>query len=228
MQKDFETIKNALSQIFKKKDHFQYFTEKNMTGWEKWLQIELALQLNQIGESKIEDPFFYHMGKLRPMSKNKFEKCFIDLTFRVKNSQRKTIGAIELKVTKSQNGLKAAFSDLYKISAIKTTNWKFRSVTAILIHPTKDKETKFKRLKEELLNHNLKISDGLNTQTMSIPNSNFELIMIGWEESLNKNMTTESYRLWIKKVREIFNKHDAKPKLNSVQNINKHHAKKTY
>ena len=221
MKKDFSVIKKALLNVFKKKDYFEYFSTNEMTGWEKWLQIELALQLSKTGESKIEEAFGYHMGVLRPASKLKFKKCFIDITFRVKNAQIKNIGAIELKVTNSQSGLRAALSDLHKISAIRPKSWKFRSVTAILIHPTKEKQTKFTNIKNDLINNKLYACESLSCETMRIPNSKFELIMIGWEKSSNKDMTIYSYKKWIKNVRSIFKNHNVKPVLNSLNSVGK-------
>lgn len=218
MKKDFDVIEMSLKSVFKKKDYFNYFSNQNMIGWEKWLQIELALQLDKFGDSKTEELFNYHMGRLKPVSKSKFKKCFVDITFRVKYAQTKTIGAIELKVTNSQSGLRAALSDLYKISAIKPSSWKFRSVTSILIHPIKEKETKFTKIKKDLIDNKLKASNSLHVKTMKIPNSNFELVMIGWEKSLNKDMTIDSYKNWIKNVREIFKNHNVTPMLNSIKN----------
>lgn len=218
MAKDLQIIATELKKIFKKKKYFEYFEKNNMHGWEKWLQIELATALDKRGISQIEAPKKYHMGKLKPLSKVRFKKCFVDVVFRIRNAQIKSQGAIELKVTNSASGLRAALSDLIKIGAIKQNEWDFRSVTAILIFQEHQRDTKFEKIKKHLLAHDLLVKESLTTSILRIPNTGYQALLINWDKNLTKDMTVFSYRDWVRNVRQIFEEHGVTPKLDSNKN----------
>lgn len=73
-KRDFEFLKEVTGAFFKNRIAYriQSFRESNITDFEKWLQVELALHMSQMSkkpEVKREHPVSFHRGKARRESR---------------------------------------------------------------------------------------------------------------------------------------------------------------
>lgn len=194
-----DTVYNAIETLIKKrKKVFSTLDAQKRFGWEKWLQVELAFALQSEGDPEFEARYPYDHTMFKTLKKIGNEHGFIDLRFRKKNFQKKWVSAVELKVNKTERGLRGVLSDIIKIRAFVKSKWDFRSITVVLAHGESNKQDgKFKRLKNKL------IANG--AREILKPDLGFQFILIGWEESLVKNMTRDSFKAWAKEIEEIFN-----------------------
>lgn len=210
---NLETIDDSLFEIFKKKkEYIDYFSQSGNFGWEKWLQYELALALNKesIGRSETEVPYPYDMGVKKPKSKDGNTNCFLDIRFKEKNFRNDVYTAIELKLTKGASGLRGVFSDLLKISAIKTKSWDLRGVVVILIYKRPTKTTKFNELIENLIK-----AKGIKTLHEQIKNSEYSVLRMAWGGGATSNWNRKPYRDWVQKMLNLLKEKDVRIKTKS-------------
>lgn len=117
-------------------DKLKWFSEKNESGYEKWLQHEFAYWL-QAQEKHIVDIEYGVPVDKRKTIKDRF---FVDLRLNFKKQKNDFYHAIELKVTKKDTGaLKQSVQDLLRLNNARMKPWSFRSVTSIaFVNNTQD------------------------------------------------------------------------------------------
>lgn len=135
-KEESESLQIALNYFFKKdniKKTFKFIGENNITGCEKWFQIELMKFLCEqeyvaAGEVFKEEPYDYDKRKEKNFLQQK-----VDLTFRMKN--KRYFHALEIK-HKNILSLSDVEWDLSKLPcALPSQNNCFRKVFSLLIHP---------------------------------------------------------------------------------------------
>lgn len=138
LNKDFAFIAALANEFFCRphvKRILAAIDESAMTGWEKWLQIELASFLGT------------HAGVRAWWRESKYEldqrvldsrkMCAVDFLVREKGKQ--THMALELKQGNSPNGcIKGMLRDKKKIAAIKSAKFDIRSVWCLGVHRAED------------------------------------------------------------------------------------------
>lgn len=134
LQKDFDFVQKIAEQFFKRvhiKKTLKTIDECSMTGWEKWLQIELASFLQDHPEVKAWwRESSYQLDK-RVIASRK--KCAVD--FLVHEKAKHSHMAIELKQTKSATAcIQGMLKDKRKIQSIKGAEYDIRSVWCIGVH----------------------------------------------------------------------------------------------
>lgn len=207
---NLEIIKKALTKTLKRhKEKFDFFG--NWNGWEKWLQVELAHELNNYGQATVEEQYIYHKGKKLPVSKLDNSNAFIDIVFRKNNDSVDFFSAIELTVGRTQKSLRKVLSDLLKIKALKKTEWEFRSVFVILaFEKNYIRKTKFVKLCESI-EEQFSISP--------IYCSGFTFLVFGWEpHGLKSNMNNYDYTQWLHSLNKIYKQHDVIAKVSTKNN----------
>lgn len=134
MKKDFEFMKELISEFVSKKavrDTLSAISDFEISGWEKWLQIEFAkfcMNHDQISEWGRE--LRYELDKR--VSKNKMS-CSIDFLIRQKHKQSPL--GIEIKQHSSPNNcIKAMLNDIAKIYQIKYSQDDLRGIWCFGIH----------------------------------------------------------------------------------------------
>jgi hypothetical protein len=204
MTSQIEAISTALKTIVKRRRKvLQALREQDRFGWEKWLQVELAYELASFGKPEFEVAHTYNHTRLKPKNKKDNDQAFIDLRFRRANHLKEKFTAIEIKVNETEKGFGPLLSDFIKIDALK--DWQFRSVVAILAHGNlKESNTKFTRLREELLEKKF-AQEPIHAKKAGV---GFEFIVVGWERGLTKNMTHQSYSDWLQNLLTLCKKHD--------------------
>ncbi len=138
LKSDFEFMTSLADEFFRRphvKRILRALDESSITGWEKWLQIELAAFLGvHTGitawwrESK-------HELDQRVLASRK--KCAVD--FLVKEKWKQTHMALELKQANSPNAcIKGMLRDKKKIASIKQAKFDIRSAWCLGIHRAED------------------------------------------------------------------------------------------
>jgi hypothetical protein len=134
-QKDLDFLRSVVRPFFKqahvKKTLLAIFEEK-ITGWEKWLQIELATYLREHESIKNWGREVQHkLDKRSAKSKN---SCAIDFVIHQKHKHSNL--ALEIKQGKSMAGcVQGMLRDLLKVNKIKNSQFESRGVWCLGIHP---------------------------------------------------------------------------------------------
>lgn len=211
---NLDIIKKSLNKTLKRhKDKFENFFE-DWSGWEKWLQVELAYELNNHGKATVEEQYVYHKGKRLPIGKLDNTNAFIDIVFRKKNDSTKYFTAIELTVGETQQSLRKVLSDLLKINALKQKEWEFRSVFVVLAFKNnKGRNTKFVKLYNA-------IQDEFDIEPIDF--GCFTFLVFGWEpHALKSKMTVINYGEWIKCLKKIYKDHNIMAKVSTKKSYSK-------
>lgn len=208
----FEKINNCVFRVLKKKKKsISKFIEMNNFGWEKWLQMEMAVALLSESHSiELEKIYRYDETTNKPEGKSGFKNCFIDLILKKKWAKGIHEAGVELKVTRNLGGLKHVLSDLEKIASIRIKKWNIRSVIGVLVYALGGRETKYSKILSDL--RELK-SPGYRFSEFDMEDIGIGVILIGWEVGAVDAMNRESYKNCLKLIR-------AKYKVNNVA-INK-------
>ena len=175
-------------------------------GWEKWFQVELAHMLTSHGEAHIEVPYAFDKRKKIPEKRVKNENAYIDVVFRKTNDLKNKYSAIEIKLIRTEQGLRQVLQDLVKVQAVLGSKWDFRSVIVVFIHGMEnDTNTNYVKIKN-------KICEDYNVKP--IGSEHFEFLIFGWEPKTNATgqMSHTSYQAWFKEIKEIFKKYGVTPK----------------
>jgi len=121
IKKEFNKIS-----ILKKLD---WMIGSGKSGYEKWLQHELAYSLAQKDyDVKLE------MDVETNKVKSAKARFHVDIGVRAKGCSNNYFHAIEIKIANKQSdALRSAIRDLIKIGKMKSAGWAFRSVTAMVV-----------------------------------------------------------------------------------------------
>ncbi len=199
----FDKISECVVKVVKRKKRFiEKFAELNNFGWEKWLQMEMAVSLLTENHSiELEKMYRYDETTNKPLGKLGFTNCFIDLVLKIKRYKGIHEAGVELKVTRNLGGLKHVLADLEKISSIRTKKWNIRSVIGVLVYSCGGKETKYTRIVDDL---SILKSPGYRFSKFEMKDIGIGIILIGWEVGSVDNMTREEYKYCLKAIREKF------------------------
>jgi hypothetical protein len=128
MTKLFDEVHSVMksAEIRKK---LKWIISRGWTGYEKWLQHELAYTLEQRNhEVHIEHSVETNAAKTAKV------RMSVDIALRLKDDAKEVYGAIELKVTNSQtSALVRSIQDLVKLTRVKSAKFQYRSVTAMAV-----------------------------------------------------------------------------------------------
>ena len=211
---NLDIIKKSLKKTLNRhKDKFENFFD-GWSGWEKWLQVELAYELNNHGVATVEKQYGYHKGKRLPIGKLGNTNAFIDIVFRKKKDSTDYLTAIELTVGETQKSLRKVFSDLLKINALKQKEWDFRSVFVVLAFKNRNgRNTKFVEL-YNAIQYKFDIAP--------IDFGCFTFLVFGWEPpALKCNMNGANYGEWIESLVEIYKAHHIIAKVSTKKSYSK-------
>jgi len=176
-------------------DCFTYFDNKNLhSGWERWLQYEMLYLLTNDSNAKLRTPKFeqtYNYDKRIDLPKGLDDRVRLKIDFMYETVGKNTgaYHAIELKMrTRMGSAIELGLKDLFRMRAIKMTDWKFRSITAFSIFIDEpQKSSKYVELKNQLMKEDyfkiIKLTD------------KYKVLLFGWEArpSLAKR---EAYHEW--------------------------------
>jgi hypothetical protein len=141
---DFEFLSRIFDKFFKQKyirDRLNLIDEKNITGWEKWLQIELAFYLDEQNDvmewiREVSCSMDNRIAKLK-------NKGIIDFWLRERNKSTESMIAVELKqhlVAKSC--IREMINDLNKFHSLKPSEHNYiRTFWCVGIHTTVQEST---------------------------------------------------------------------------------------
>lgn len=137
---DFHFISDLSREFFRKthiKSVLSSIDQDNITGWEKWLQIEFAAFLRSHPQVRAwwrESKYNLDQRLLKSRT-----RCAVD--FLVHQTHKHSHMAIELKQAASaRNCIKGMLRDLKKIEGIKKKDYDIRSVWCIGVHKFKSPE----------------------------------------------------------------------------------------
>ena len=135
---DFEFLANLFDKFFSQKsirDRLNLIEGKNITGWEIWLQVELAFFLD------VQENVMDWMREVPCSTDRRVEKLkakgIIDFWLREKNKSTETMIAIELKQAKvAKSCITAMIKDLNKFHSLKPSEQNcIRTFWCVGIHP---------------------------------------------------------------------------------------------
>lgn len=141
---DFEFLSNLFDEFFKQKfikNRLNIIEKKAITGWEIWLQVELAFFLDK-HENVME--YFREVpcstdGRIEKLK----AKGIIDFWLREKKKSTETMIAVELKQAKSAKScITAMIKDLNKFHSLKPSEKNYiRTFWCLGVHPTVKEST---------------------------------------------------------------------------------------
>lgn len=149
LKDDLEFLTNLAEEFFTQADivnKLNQFIEKQVKGWEIWLQVEFALFLfNHPNVSEIEREKRYELDKR--MSKDK-ETCSIDFLIRQKYKQ----SSIPLEIKQHENAshcIRYMLKDIEKYEKVKgSSTTTGRSLWCLGVHPTVEEDYLTKLINE--------------------------------------------------------------------------------
>lgn len=141
MKKDFEFLTGLVQDFFAKKsikDTLSTISEFEISGWEKWIQIEFA-KFCKSHEDITEWGRELRYELDRRLSKDK-SSCAID--FLIKQKHKHSPLALEIKQQRSPSGcIKAMLRDVEKLRKIKYSQDDLRGVWCVGVHGLEAPET---------------------------------------------------------------------------------------
>jgi len=151
MKKDFQFVESTMQEFFEQEEiqtKLNQILEHDLTGWEIWLQIELALFLKKqpgIAESYRECTYTIDRRK----TKKKYSIA-VDFLIRRKNYTKDYFIGIEIKQNQSAiSCISNMLDDATKVANIRGSEDDMRSLWNVGIHPEFD-STELKREIERL------------------------------------------------------------------------------
>lgn len=134
LKKDFDFIASLASDFFQRahiKKTLRAIDESAMTGWEKWIQIELAAFLE--GRDDIKAWWRESGYELDGRVAASRRKCAVD--FLVHQKWKQSHMAVELKQVNSPTAcVQGMLKDKKKIQGIKSAKYDIRSVWCVGVH----------------------------------------------------------------------------------------------
>lgn len=148
---DFEFLSNLFDNFFAQKrirDHLNLIEEKAITGWEIWLQIELAFFLDK-QENVMEWVREVSCSTDKRVEKLK-DKGIIDFWLKERNKSTETMIAVELKQSKSAKScITAMMKDLNKYYSLKPSEHNYiRTFWCVGVHHAVEENTCLKIINE--------------------------------------------------------------------------------
>ena len=134
LKDDFDFVASVASDFFQRahiKKTLKAIDESAMTGWEKWIQIELAAFLETRDDIKAwwRESAYELDGRVVESRK----KCAVD--FLVHQKWKQSHMAVELKQVNSPTAcVQGMIKDKKKIQGIKSTKYDIRSVWCVGVH----------------------------------------------------------------------------------------------
>lgn len=193
--KESEVIFRAIKSHLKMKTKLSFFASDKGKGWEKWIQMELGYELykNHDADVQFEVPYPYDKKKKVTSGKKNNANGFLDLRYRRKNCKKYLYTAVEIKMSGSPVGVRAALADLAKVRAFRSSRWDFRAVYAVVLIKEKDfeKNTKYKKLVDALVK-----DKSIVKHAISWPG--FKVLIIGWEAPPRKSIKPDEFKDWVK------------------------------
>ncbi len=192
------------------------------TGYEKWLQHELAYAMCQAEHDVVMED-----GIKTNAVKTTKRRMSVDMAIRLKNETKDLFRAIELKVASGQtSALNRSLSDLVKLTKVKGSAWEYRSVTAMAVVNTNTEGAYLEFWKA------LKKSGKSNWafEEMPIGIKGSAIYWLHWETSPGE-VNHDGYKKFVKFVREAAVEHkfttiEKKNKRNTPQKIEKRRVEK--
>lgn len=179
--------------------------------WEKWFQVELATTLSRMEAKDIALEYsecgFDSRKKNTPnRTESEYKTAQIDIVFRRKLESKGKLVGIELKQTRSVQGIKSMLSDMVKINALKGSDWPFRELYFVLLCYEDDRERrKYGDLLTELTNHEQLTSALFSFE--SVPQ--LQCLVVYWEPGNTiENMSIESYKKWYAEIDTLIKKYE--------------------
>lgn len=207
--KTAQYVLKLIKDIFNKNiDKFDLFSDGD-NHWEKWFQIELASRLRKekAREVKLEYRFLFDGKKKNTTfrAKKGAAKGYIDLVYRPKYASLDYYVGIELKQTKSLQGLVRLMEDVVKLRAARKTEWNFRSLYFVLLCKEPKVRNKFVRLLEDL-----EAIKPITCSTLKFDRgAGFWAVVLYWDPNKYKSSCDiQLYEEWFGKIEECFVKHD--------------------
>lgn len=130
MTNEFSLLDNILQIVNREdlKDKIAYFKNKNESGYEKWLQHEIAFWLQTHNGHEVNLEWSIDIDKRRSIR----DRLLVDLCVNMKSQSNYFLHAVELKVTNQKTAaLRQSILDLLRFKISREKNWPFRSVTSI-------------------------------------------------------------------------------------------------
>lgn len=171
-RRDFKFLKEVTGSFFKNRvaSRIQSFRVSNLTDFEKWIQVELALHMAQMPkkpEVKREHPVSFHLGKARGEARKGMR---IDFCIRPHGCLSDWFILLEIKQKWSvQECITHMVNDVRKIYLGRDSGKSARSFWSLGIHQHEDREV----VKSKLLNTG---GDWVNEKfihTRKIPGTDF-------------------------------------------------------
>lgn len=134
IKKDFEFVSTLSSEFFQRahiKRTLKAISDSEMTGWEKWIQIELAAYVNARDDIKAwwRESSYEIDGRVVESRK----KCAVD--FLVHQKWKQSHLAVELKQVNSPGAcVQGMLRDKKKIQSIKSAKYDIRSAWCVGVH----------------------------------------------------------------------------------------------
>lgn len=153
---DFEFLSNLFDKFFSQKpilDRLKLVDEKGITGWEIWLQVELAFFLDaqeSVMEWVREVPCSTD-GRIEKLK----QRGIIDFWLREKNKSIDTMIAVEIKQAKSAKScITAMMKDLNKFHSLKPSEKNcIRTFWCLGVHRAVEEETCLKIINEHKIGY---------------------------------------------------------------------------
>lgn len=198
-------VQKAVKDVAKRNKERMGSFFKDWYGWEKWFQVELACELRKYGDAFIEDQFSFNKNKKLTPGKVRNSNGFIDIVYRHDKDLKAPYSAIEIKLDRTEQGLRGVLSDLVKIRAIKNSEWNWRSVIAVFIFKKGGGSinSKFSRILEA-------ICENYGVKTFSV--GEFDFLVFGWEPINNQTrlMTYSQYKAWLDGLTKLYKQEDVR------------------
>lgn len=130
MKNSFPLLDSLIGFVGKKdfQNKLRFFLKKEESGYEKWLQHEMAYWLEIRDGHAVDMEWGVDTDKRRSIK----DRLLVDLRVNMKSQRNDSFHAIELKVTNKTTGaLRQSVLDLLRLKTARGKNWSFRSVTSI-------------------------------------------------------------------------------------------------
>ena len=139
---DFKFVVEIIKSFFEQEDikrRIQLIEDKSITGWEIWLQVEIAVYLED--HKLVKDMFREYQYRVDRRKTKEKSYMAIDFIFRKKGAARDKYIALEIKQNRSTSScLRGMMVDINKISLVKNSEDDIRSMWSLGIHPLEDSD----------------------------------------------------------------------------------------
>lgn len=159
--KDFEFVKELVDEFFNQTNiivRLKLISQKEITGWEIWLQVEFAIFLDEHSNIARWDREYTYSVDGR---KNKNRSLIaVDFTFRKKNSSTYRYIALEMKQNKSASScIRAMMNDIHKLLSIKRSVDDIRSIWNLGVHLYEEPDVIYEKVRKHERYFKLRLID---------------------------------------------------------------------